>query len=263
MRRRERGNPWFETNKKNKNKRKAAFRRHCDWDWEEKSVDKLADWSETLTSCSGSLSHEELRSLVGLLMWSARILQHQLAPYYYLLRYVRESARAVHNGGRVLDQRHQLWGAAWEQLRALHAFCLANTPVHHTEVPDVCEFTLFTDASPSGWGCCLIRPDGTMSGHGAPWAPADRGRHINELELVAIARSLLHFKSELHDTTVELRVDNTTALAVHRKGHSASFALNQDGQRLQHVVRRQHLRVAAEYVRSEENRADYFSRIFG
>jgi hypothetical protein len=81
--------------------------------------------------------------------------------------------------------------------------------------------TIFSDASLSGWGA--VSDDVKTGG---PWTTADTKRHINELELYAAFNGLKSFASSAHRTTVEINIDNTTAVAyINKKGGTRSSSL--------------------------------------
>jgi hypothetical protein len=48
---------------------------------------------------------------------------------------------------------------------------------------------------------------------GGPWITADTNRHIIELELLSAFNGIKCFASSAHRSTVEINIDNTTAVA--------------------------------------------------
>ncbi|KZS01590.1 Uncharacterized protein APZ42_001707, partial [Daphnia magna] len=76
------------------------------------------------------------------------------------------------------------------------------------------DMSISSDASLSGWGavCMDVKT-------GGPWALSERNEHINYLELLAALKALQCFTATLKDSTVELRLDNTSAVSyVNRLG---------------------------------------------
>ena len=73
--------------------------------------------------------------------------------------------------------------------------------------PDV---RLSSDASRTGWGavCLDVRT-------GGPWTFSELALYINALELLAALKALVvkSFTSSLHDCSVEIQIDNTTAVS--------------------------------------------------
>jgi hypothetical protein len=81
--------------------------------------------------------------------------------------------------------------------------------------------SIYSDASLSGWGA--VSEDVKTGG---PWITADANRHINELELLAAFNGLKCFASSAFRSTVELNIDNTTAVAyINKKGGTKSSPL--------------------------------------
>ena len=52
---------------------------------------------------------------------------------------------------------------------------------------------------------------------GGPWITADTNRHINELELLAAFNGLRCFASSAHRSTVEINIENATAVSYIRE----------------------------------------------
>ena len=87
-----------------------------------------------------------------------------------------------------------------------------------TPLPDV---TLTADASESGWGAFI----GGESVAGQ-WSPLWSSKHINCLELEAVARALAHFRSLVQGRRVLVRTDSSTVVSyINRQGGTHSFPL--------------------------------------
>lgn len=83
------------------------------------------------------------------------------------------------------------------------------------------DLSIASDASLSGWGavCKEIRT-------GGPWTKDERKEHINFLELLAALKALQCFTATARDATVELRMDNTSAVSyINRMGGCKSANL--------------------------------------
>ena len=94
-----------------------------------------------------------------------------------------------------------------------------NGKSFNQEKPDL---VMFTDASLSGWGavCDGVRTRG-------PWTFIERSRHINELELLGALFALQTFTSTSRNISVEMFLDNSTAVAyINKSGGSRSKALS-------------------------------------
>ncbi|XP_067215712.1 uncharacterized protein [Linepithema humile] len=83
-------------------------------------------------------------------------------------------------------------------------------------------FTLeiFSDASLTGWGAVCSRGHS----HGF-WSPEEKQFHINYLELLAVFHALRCFAAQLSNSSILLRVDNSTALSYINRMGSIRFPL--------------------------------------
>ena len=69
------------------------------------------------------------------------------------------------------------------------------------------EIQVFTDSSTTGWGAhCL---DQVLSGQ---WSQQELHLHINNLELLAVYKALLHWESLVSNKVVLIVTDNTTIM---------------------------------------------------
>jgi hypothetical protein len=82
--------------------------------------------------------------------------------------------------------------------------------------------SICSDASLSGWGAVC---EGVTTG--MSWSGEEKERHINELEMLGAFNALRAFAGSMRNCTVELKLDNTTAVAyVNKEGGTRSTALN-------------------------------------
>ncbi len=82
-------------------------------------------------------------------------------------------------------------------------------------LPSCPDLSIFSDASLQGWGAVC---DALHQGHYIALGKADKSRHINELELLGALNALQTFTRESKDITVQLFLDNSTAVAYVNKG---------------------------------------------
>jgi hypothetical protein len=83
--------------------------------------------------------------------------------------------------------------------------------------------TLYTDASKDGWGATFLLNSGQVLRAGAPWAKKYH-YEVNAAETRAVANALEAFQAHLkRGAAIALRIDNTSAEAGIKKGHSASW----------------------------------------
>jgi hypothetical protein len=125
---------------------------------------------------------------------------------------------------------------------------LTQTPTH----------TMYVDASNLGWGG--VYRNQSVQGL---WSTEEAAESINWRELKAIDLTLRTF-SELTNTTILIRTDNTTAKAyVNRQGGTRSRKLNQLATMIWERCLRQGLRIQAQHIPGVQNsQADYASRRF-
>lgn len=116
---------------------------------------------------------------------------------------------------------------------------------------------IFSDASLTGWGAfCAGESTGGW------WPEADKGLHINVLELKAALLALKCFASSRSSCQLLLRVDNTTAIdCINKMGSVQYSSLNREARRLWQWCEARSLWVLASYIQSKQNiEADAESR---
>jgi hypothetical protein len=85
------------------------------------------------------------------------------------------------------------------------------------------DFTIFSDASLSGWGGAVLNE---VSSRG-PCTLNDKNIHISELELLAALNGLKSFISQVSNLSVRLMLDNITAVHyINKLGGTKSPALS-------------------------------------
>ncbi|XP_045036842.1 uncharacterized protein LOC116935930 [Daphnia magna] len=82
--------------------------------------------------------------------------------------------------------------------------------------------SICSDASLSGWGAVC---EGITTG--MSWSDEEKNLHINELEMLGAFNAFMAFAGSRRNCTIELRLDNTTAVAyVNKEGGTRSASLN-------------------------------------
>ena len=121
--------------------------------------------------------------------------------------------------------------------------------------PDV---TLTTDASESGWGAYI--DEESVAGQ---WPPSWSSRHVNCLELEAVARALAHFRLRVQGHKVLVRTDSSTVVAyINRQGGTHSLRLWGQAWALFRWVIAHGVTLRAAHLPGEANvRADALSRL--
>ncbi|XP_077107227.1 uncharacterized protein LOC143764961 [Ranitomeya variabilis] len=117
--------------------------------------------------------------------------------------------------------------------------------------------TLFTDASPSGWGAHL--GDQIVQGL---WSPRESNDSSNQKELKAIYHAICKFLPQLHGTHTRIFSDNMTAVAyINHQGGTRSEALMCIAGDILSIAEEHLLSLSALHVRGVDNpKADFLSR---
>ncbi len=134
----------------------------------------------------------------------------------------------------------------------------ADLPPKFTRAPMAAQpasYTLFADASLTGWGATLNRAVAC-----GLWRPHQRGLHITELEALAVRLALESFSATLRGATVRVMEDNTAAEALLRTHASRSPAMMRQYRRIWAVLQQHSITVQVQRVASADNKADAPSR---
>ena len=103
-----------------------------------------------------------------------------------------------------------LWWSAPDTLQV-------GVPTH----PLQWELQVVTDSSTTGWGAHYL--DEVVSGE---WSPLEARLHINNLELLAVYKALLHWEGLVSDKVVLVVTDNTTVMSyINKQGGTRSHSL--------------------------------------
>ena len=168
---------------------------------DKKVIDIYLLCSEVLKKGKCSLRH--LAKIIDNLNWATYAVSFAQAHYRSLQAIFITSSREYNDNLDVIislnnDARTDL---SWWITSADFS---AGTPLLSAR-PDI---RMSSDACPSGWGavCQEVKT-------GGPWSGNEIGLHINNLEILAALKALECFASSLSDCTVEIEVDNTTAVS--------------------------------------------------
>lgn len=197
---------------------------------------------ETLSAHSVSL--RQLATLLGLFNWAVSAVNYAPAHFRALQSlYISESNRA----SAVLDTPVLLASAQRADLRwwiSMADFKAGRRLIFPR--PDV---VLASDSSLTGWGAVCM---GTRTS--GPWSLAESSQHINALELLAALRALQCFTSQLRDASVEILVDNTSAVCyINKLGGSRSNSLCSAALLISEWCEERNISLHAVYLPSKEN----------
>ena len=159
------------------------------------------------------------------------------------------------------DHRTQLTDGAIDDLRWwLDNIVLLNG---RSILPPKVDLQAATDASDFAWGAWLRKPNGLLKSWGGMFSREEAQKHINYKELSAILYFLTSCLGDIKGKTVDLGVDNTTALHYvhHMGGRRTDLALL--AQKIFHVTQVNHIKLLSHHIPGELNHlADRESRKF-
>ena len=123
-------------------------------------------------------------------------------------------------------------------------------------------FEIYTDAGLSGWGAIAFgHVDNRILIAAKEWSLKMKNKHINVLELAALKFAFEQL--DIQNATVNVHVDNTSCAARVRKGYCRAWEANNICEELRALVKQKGITVNnVSYVKSADNPADYWSRIF-
>ena len=232
----------------------------------EKTVNKLRFIANFMLRHDEPIDQGTCQKMFGICAQAAALLGQQLAPYYYIFKYMRRVAKDSPGDKRTI----------WPSIRSLWsqwALALAGTTRFVNTDDKRQQLTLFTDASSHGFGAVLLG-SGTTFSVGKEWdeeqlatisgrfTQAEANLHINAKELLALKKALLLIpRHMLLNVDLHLRIDNTSALAWIKKRRSRSFLPNSivgDIAAIRELLGIEFTSV--EYVSTDSNIADEASR---
>lgn len=184
-----------------------------------KRVDKILEMAHQLVS-QNQVTPRQLASFLGLATSVMTLIPQEglrLRPVQWAF-------------SQMWDQSTETWDCPLQMTRLLRdclrlwidpPWLLQGVPIR----PNPPSLSLCTDASTTGWGAHLLPSMEMISGQ---WSDAERIRHINELELLAVLRAVTHWKHLLSGLSVVILSDNTIVCAyIRRQSGTRSFALCQ------------------------------------
>lgn len=159
---------------------------------------------------SKTITLRELASILSIFNWAAQSVNYSPANYRDLQAiYIQQSKLAHGDLSLVVTLSSEAKSnLSWWIKRANFSEGRKIT------FPTPSSIIIFSDASLSGWGTVSDRIK-----TGGPWTKTETQLHINELELMAAFNGLEFFAATAHQTSFEINIDNTTAVAyINKKG---------------------------------------------
>lgn len=229
----------------------------------EKSITKLK--AALVEIRDPEVSTDKCRQILSLLLWASQVLHLDLAPRYHIFKFVRRRLSTSADTQRPA----KIWPSIIQDWISWLTTCIHNapfTPIHPDATdPNGRDFTMFTDASLTGWGAIIIdHRSCTISIAGERWSDEvlSHSPSINVLEMYALQRACIRFQETLSNATVRIYVDNTSTLHLaSSRSTSSGYALNTAASVLRQTLQRLNI-ITTDilYIASNSNPADAPSR---
>jgi hypothetical protein len=227
----------------------------------EKKTVRVADktLNKLPSSIPASLKARDIETLVGRLIFVAGVRQEPLVNNWWCLKWARRVMNGL-NSGRLQPEdtvniqpsaRHTLqhWLA---RSRDMHKVVVAK------QGPSV---TLFTDATPSGYGAVLVTDDNRVYATGGRFKEYQQKGSIATQEAFAICNAFHDFADKLRKVgRINLFVDNTSVQAVAAVGNPKAPDLVEPVKELWQFVIKTKVQLLVSYISTKTNPADEISR---
>lgn len=204
----------------------------------------------------------DLETATARLMYASSVLGVRLAKYYYAIKFLRRKLSELNRETASRSDYVTIPASSLESYRQWHNELKNSKP---RKVPDPKgrkRYTLWTDASLTGWGAVLIEEE-TQRAHivAGRWSAEDAMRHINILEAKALLIALERFDM-IDNVVIQPKIDNTSVIGVVRKGMSNSADLSEHIAEIDSVIEKRNIiLLRPHYVKSADNLADSWSRL--
>jgi len=206
---------------------------------------------------TASMSTAQAEILFGNLFWATEVLNIDTSAYFFALKWY---SRRMSVFGSDSESCFSIWPSAKRDLLAWLGLVCSNVFVQISSVHTIGEYTLWSDASLSGFGSVLLhRSSGRISWHAGKWSATQKLQHINVLEMLALESAVLKFSHIIGSAPVLILIDNTSVKHVIRKKFSHSLMLNRALHKCASSLRQIAI-TEIRYIKSANNFADLPSR---
>lgn len=205
----------------------------------------------------------KVETAVARLMYASSVTGVHLSKYYFALKFIRRRLSDLNRGNVTRASVVKIPPSVLEIFEKWRQEVLNSKPRRPPTHVGRHSHTMFTDSSKIGWGAVLI-DDVTQQVRvvAGKWSTEEAQLHINVLEAKAVSKAMESFEG-IEGSCVNLRIDNTSVVATVGKGYSKSRELNEEIRAIQMVAERRDIFLKKPvYVKSAENLADYWSRVF-
>lgn len=223
-----------------------------------KTTDKLVSFTRRYPEVSPRpVQRQELQSVLGLLLWAARVAGDELPQYYFILRWAR---RFLSCSGLPILPHSDIY--TWIRNTIMCGHCLLRSMSGSKQV------VVATDASNAGWSAIFFAPHFSrlnISVLAGPWLSLAGEASINVRELRALRFGIERWRRPMSLLSIDISLtwlgDNTSSLAWVAKGNAPCLDGCRELLHFFEACRTTNLRVTSSYfVPSELNVADAPSR---
>lgn len=215
-----------------------------------KTINKLIQIEKQLSQASKQLSCLDLLKIVGLQLWSCRVLGIHLGCLYRIFKLIRRRSN------RLLNDAAEFWPSLVQPtIHLIRDLCSTQRDI--TRVLDS-EITLYTDACPSGWGSVLVDEKRVITVRSGSFQNEE---DIAILECRALKYACLALTSRPTLTNINIFIDNTSVVGAYNKQLSTNEILNFVNSQISHILTSKNwVCTKLKYITSEANPADPASR---
>eukprot|EP01063_Lacrimia_lanifica_P039281 TRINITY_DN859_c1_g1_i5.p1 TRINITY_DN859_c1_g1~~TRINITY_DN859_c1_g1_i5.p1 ORF type:complete len:433 (+),score=19.59 TRINITY_DN859_c1_g1_i5:237-1535(+) len=234
-----------------------------DWDHERGMVRPSAKTRLGLTEFdesvqAGTCTVEGLEAGMGRLLHAAAVSGATPADHWWTLKVTRRRLNAASRGMLRWQEVAALSPAVRRDIRE---WARATAQWRTPPVVGDPQWTVFTDASLTGWGAVAVcHATGKIAMSGASWAEEERALHIGSLEARAVERAL-PLLGDRRGGTVRFLIDNTSVVANLRRGAATAWDTAATVGRVVRKLRALDAAATVAYVASGDNPADAPSRM--
>ena len=204
----------------------------------------------------------DLETATARLMYASSILGVHIAKYYFAIKFLRRKLSELNRETALRSDTVTIPASSLDAYRRWHNEIKSSSARKVPNLRGKRSFTLWTDASTTGWGAVLV-DDVTQQVFivAGRWSSEDSLAHINVLEARALLLALSKFEM-ISDSVVQPRIDNTSVVFSVKKGTSKSADLSIEIDNIDRIAKRKCIYLKEPiFIRSADNLADYWSRL--
>ena len=217
-------------------------------------VAKVAQREELAETLEGTTTPRRAFRIFGSIVWQSYVMRAPLCFAPAILSFIRRIGRRAHDNNAAWDVNTRVPNSVIRETAARMEFMRDNN-WHHQADP-TSRATLWSDASSTEWAAILELGEETVTQ--GVFTGADRDAHIFLKEAFAVWQGLRIINSQ--DIAVTCNIDNLPLVFCMRRGHCANHRGNLLLQRIFLVARTKRLRLNPQWVPTDEQRADTYTR---